>query len=284
MLATVFADAKAQQSDFENDFDDHVGKFFLGRAGRLSKEQCAYFEAVNHSLKLSDPSFDIQNEKLPAIVWLRLAFRVWLMHGGVSNECLASYEKWRADAVRRNQLILVAPKPLALEIKGGQVSGAAIKMRPDCYTLDLFLIAKNIESPGLREPWRVVRVPFENYSQESEQIAPTAKSRTFQHAVGVARYEQAEKAIRKAAQNRLLGRKLSMTVDKRTNKYLYEGRREDLLADLKAKKCPVTAGKEVALKLISHFVQCRKGSVASRLSALRGVGRKSPPGRQKSQS
>lgn len=267
MLATVFADAKAQQSDFENDFDDHVDKFFLGRTGRLSKEQCAYFEAVNQYLKLLDPSFNIQNEKLPAIVWLRLVFRIWLMHGGVSNECLASYEKWRVDAVRRNQLILVAPKPLALEIKKGQVSGAAIEMRPDCYTLELFLIAENIEPPGLREPWRVVRVPLENYSQKSEQVAPTVKSRAFQHAVGVARYEQAEKVIRKAAQDRLLGRKLSMTIDKRTNKYLYEGRREDLLADLKAKKCPITAGKEVALKLISHFVQCRKGSVASRESS-----------------
>lgn len=270
MLATVFANESANEPDFKNTFDEHVVQFLAGVNGRLDEHQAARFQKFYDHVKMLDPDFDVQNDKLPAIVWLNLAFKIWLEIGGAPSQFFDSYTKWRSRVLRRNQLILVAPEPVASNIVKGLISGAEIGTCPDCYSLDMFLIAKAIQPSDLRARWRVVRVPMsvplENYLQKSKQAAPTTKSRTFQEIVGVANYEQAERAIRDAAQDQLLGRKLSRAVDKKTNKYLYQGRREDLLKALKAKGCEIVAGREVALKLISHFVQCRKGSLASRKS------------------
>ena len=283
MLATVFANERAMDPDFGKTFDDHVVQFFSGGKERLRKELCAHFETAHRQIKMLDRNFDVRSEKLPAIVWLRLAFRLWLVVGGSSSKCLASYTEWRSVASRRNQLILVAPESVALKIKHGEISGAEIGACPDCYSLDMFLIAETLHPPGLREPWRVVRVRLENYSDQTKPVVPTNQGRSFQASVGVGRYEQAKAAIQAAAKDRALGRKLSTLVDKKTNKYLYEGRREDLLEALKASKYPITAGKDVALKLISHFVQCRKGSVRSRHSEAGALGRKFPLKRPKAQ-
>lgn len=266
MLNTVFADVQVRKATFKRDFDDHLNQFLAGQTEQLSEEYCVYFEAIFRYLSESAPGFDVRNGALPAIVWLRFAYKIWLHVGGVSSECLDSYVKWRAESSRRNRLILVAPESLVLKIERGDFSNAEIQRMHDCYPLDVFLIAEEVQPKGLLDQWRTVEVPVNSDSETSKGIAPVLASRSFQNTVGAGRYQQAENAIRKAAQDRLLGRMLSMAVDKKTNKYLYEGRREELLEALKANGCEIVAGREVALKLISHFVQCRKGSVVSRKS------------------
>lgn len=264
MLKTFFADSASQQHGFVKAFDDQVDQFQLGRDGRLSPIDSELFYAINRYLKGLDPEFDIGSQVLPAIVWLRLAFRYWLSFGGSSGTCLALYEKWRTAKQRNGRLCLVAPKHVALKIRSGEFYGEDLRIDHSCYSLDVFLSAEKLRLEGLAVPWRVVVVEPESHHQARHETTTSVQRRSYEASVGVGRYHHAKEVIRAAAESGALGRKLSQKIDQTTQRYLYEGRRQDLRDDLRKKGFEIAAGPDLTLKLISRFVQCRKASVSSR--------------------
>lgn len=264
MQHVFFADQVAERAGFAGALGKYIDALRLGTPHPLRADDRKRFSEVSGYLKSLDPDFDVGNQVLPAILWLRFAFKYWFKFGGASSTCLAMYGKWRNKKHHNSRLCLVAPDHVAAKIERGELDSKDIQNSHDCYSLDVFLYVESLGPDEMSTPWRVVVVKPGSDSNKSEKNTSPKRTRSYEASVGSEVYRQAEEAIRSAAEHRALGRKLSQRVDKKTRKYLYEGRRADLLASLKAQDFAITAAPELGLKLISRFVQCRKGPVDSR--------------------